>query len=205
MKKAVLVSICCAFLVVIIYIAAAQRNGRRLIPAAENVIDSMQKKTREPLPSLKNPHLLVKKKERRLELYDGEKLIKTYNIGLGFAPAGDKETEGDGKTPEGEFYIFTKNAKSRFYLSLGISYPSVDDAERGLRDNLISKQERDAITEAVNSKKAPLQKTKLGGEIYIHGGGALNDWTQGCIALVNEDVKELFDALPIATKVFIEA
>ena len=164
----------------------------------------MQEKQSEPLPSLGNPHIIVKKKERKLELHDGEKLIKTYNIGLGFTPVGDKETQGDGKTPEGEFYIFTKNPKSRFYLSLGVSYPSIEDAERGLREKIISKNERDAIVKAIKEKKTPPQYTKLGGEIYIHGGGTLNDWTQGCVALANEDIKGLFDALPAGIKVKIE-
>src|SRR5688500_3215642 len=69
------------------------------------------------LPKLENPRLVVKKKERQLRVLDGEKLVKTYDIVLGFAPTGDKATEGDGKTPEGEFYIFTKNDQSKFYLS----------------------------------------------------------------------------------------
>jgi murein L,D-transpeptidase YafK len=203
-KKVVLISIGGAFILGAIYLITAQSKGRTIIPTAEKIFDSMQEKQNESLPHLENPHIIVKKKQRKLELHDGKKLIKTYNIGLGFTPVGDKEIKGDGKTPEGEFYIFTKNAKSRFYLSLGVSYPSVEDAERGLREKLISKKERDAIVKAINEKKTPLQNTKLGGEIYIHGGGALNDWTQGCVALANEDIKELFDALPTGIKVKIE-
>ena len=61
---------------------------------------------------MKNPRIVVKKAERKLEVFDGEKLVKTYRVGLGFAPVGDKEKQGDGKTPEGEFYIFTKNDKA---------------------------------------------------------------------------------------------
>ena len=158
----------------------------------------------QELPKLKTPHLVIVKSARTLELFDGEKLVKTYKIALGFAPAGDKEKEGDGKTPEGEFYVFTKNDKSNFYLSLGISYPSIDDAERGLRENLISREERDAIVTAVKNKQMPPQKTKLGGEIYIHGGGTENDWTWGCSALANEDIKELFEIIPIGAKVTIK-
>lgn len=164
----------------------------------------MQERNSQPLPVLKNPLIVVKKKERKLHVYDAETLVKTYDIGLGFAPVGDKETQGDGKTPEGEFYIFTKNAKSRFYLSLGVSYPSIDDATRGWREKIISKQEHDAIVKAINEKKTPLQNTRLGGEIYIHGGGAASDWTLGCVALANEDIKEIFDALAVGTKVRIE-
>ena len=155
------------------------------------------------LPKMENPHLLIKKSKRKLELFDGEKLIKTYTIALGFAPTGDKKIEGDGKTPEGEFYIFTKNPESKFHLSLGISYPSIEDAERGLQTKIISQTEHDAIVEAIKNKQMPPQNTTLGGEIYIHGGGTENDWTQGCAALANEDIEELFDAVPVGTKVEI--
>ncbi len=152
---------------------------------------------------LENPRLVVKKNERKLEVYDGGKLVKTYKTALGFAPAGDKEIEGDGKTPLGEFYVFTKNDQSRFYLSLGVSYPSIDDAARGLRENLISPAEHDAIVQAIFDKKMPPQDTKLGGEIYIHGGGTEKDWTQGCLALKDEEMKELFEAIPVGAKITI--
>jgi murein L,D-transpeptidase YafK len=153
---------------------------------------------------IENPRLVVKKSERKLEIFDGEKLLKTYQIVLGFAPEGDKETEGDGKTPLGDFYVFTKNDKSKFYLSLGLSYPSIDDAERGLRENLISQEEYDAIVQAVADKKMPPQNTKLGGEIYIHGGGTEKDWTWGCLALKDEEMKEIFDSVQVGTTVKIE-
>lgn len=156
------------------------------------------------LPKLENPRLVVKKSKRKLFLFDGENLVKTYDFVLGFMPVGDKEREGDGKTPEGEFYVFTKNPNSKFYLSLGLSYPNIEDAERGRRENLISQEEYQAIKQAVQEKKMPPQKTKLGGEIYIHGGGVINDWTQGCIALRDEEIKEIFDAVPIGTNVKIE-
>ena len=158
----------------------------------------------ETVTQMKNSRLVVRKRERTLELFDGEKLVKTYKIALGFAPEGDKEKQGDGKTPEGEFYVFTKNPQSKFYLSLGISYPNIEDAERGLRDKLITKQQRNKIVEAIKNKKTPLQNTRLGGEIYLHGGGNSQDWTRGCVALENEEIKELFDALPVGTIVRIE-
>jgi len=157
----------------------------------------------EPLSVMNAPRLVITKKDRKLELFDGDKLVKTYAVSLGFAPDGDKEKQGDGKTPEGEFYIFTKNPKSRFYLSLGISYPSTDNAVRGLREGLISQSEYDQIIEAIKQGKIPLQYTKLGGEIYLHGGGTAKDWTWGCIALADRDIKELFNALPVGTPVTI--
>lgn len=156
------------------------------------------------MPKLENPRLVVKKSERKLYVFDGEKLIKTYEIVLGFAPEGDKEKEGDGKTPEGDFYIFTKNDQSKFYLSLGVSYPSTEDAARGLRENLISPEEHDAIILAIKDKKMPPQNTKLGGEIYIHGGGVIKDWTWGCAALRDAEMKEVFDAVEIGTSITIQ-
>ena len=157
----------------------------------------------EPLPKINDPRLVIKKKARKLEVYDGEKLVKTYKIGLGFAPVGDKEIQGDGKTPEGNFYIFTKNDKSKFYLSLGVSYPSTEDAKRGLQQKIITQNEQDSIIKAIKEKSMPLQNTKLGGEIYIHGNGSATDWTLGCVALSNDEMKELFDAIPVKTPVKI--
>lgn len=158
----------------------------------------------QSLEGMKDPHILIKKKDRKLHVFDGNKLRKTYNISLGFAPDGDKEIEGDGKTPEGDFYIFTKNSESSFFLSLGISYPNIEDAKRGLEQKLITQAEHDEIVKAISEKKMPLQKTKLGGEIYIHGGGCNKDWTAGCIALENEEIKEIFDNIEVGTLVRIE-
>lgn len=150
------------------------------------------------------PRLVVRKAARRLDVFDGDALLKTYRIGLGFAPDGDKEIEGDGKTPLGEFYVFTKNPESKFFLSLGVSYPSVEDAERGLRENLISPAEYEEILAAVREKRMPPQTTRLGGAIYIHGGGPAKDWTWGCMALENEEMREIYDAVPVGAPVLIE-
>ena len=153
--------------------------------------------------SYENIRIEIRKKARTLTVFDCEKPIKTYEMVLGFSPVGDKKIEGDGKTPEGRFYVYTKNPESRFHLSLGISYPSVDDAERGLKSNLLSKNEADSIVKSINEKGMPLQKTKLGGEIYIHGGGTRGDWTEGCVALENNEIEELFGLVPIGTVVDI--
>ncbi|HLA94361.1 MAG TPA: L,D-transpeptidase [Pyrinomonadaceae bacterium] len=155
------------------------------------------------LPKLENPSLVIYKNKRMLKVFDGKKLVKTYTVVLGFTPNGDKETEGDGKTPEGDFYVFTKNPESRFHLSLGISYPRIEDAKRGLKQKLISQEEYDEIAIAIAEKRMPLQKTKLGGEIYIHGGGTESDWTDGCVALKDEEIAELFDAVPVGTRVTV--
>jgi len=156
-----------------------------------------------PLP-LSLPRILVKKAERKLFLYSGNKLMRTYRIGLSLSPFGDKVRQGDRRTPEGDFYIFTKNDKSAFYLSLGISYPNAAHAERGLRDKLITKAQYNTIIEALAAGKAPPQNTRLGGDIYIHGNGAASDWTWGCVALENDDIRELFNAVPVGTPVTIK-
>ena len=153
---------------------------------------------------LKNPRIVVMKGKRRMELHADGSIVRTYLIGLGLNPVPDKIRQGDRATPEGEFYVFTKNNKSAFYLSLGISYPNVEDAERGLRDGLVSRAQHDAIVRAIRRKATPPQNTKLGGDIYIHGNGAKSDWTWGCVALENEDMRELFDAVTVGTPVTIK-
>ena len=156
-----------------------------------------------PTP-LKSPRIIVRKSQRKLSLYDGDKLVRTYRIGLGLSPVGDKVREGDRRTPEGDFYIFTKNDKSAYYLSLGLSYPNAVHAERGLRDGLITKSEYNTIIEALHAGKAPPQNTKLGGQIYIHGNGSRSDWTWGCVALEDQDIRELFNAVTVGTPVLIK-
>lgn len=156
------------------------------------------------LPAMAAPRIVIEKAKRRLAVFDGESVVAEFGIGLGFTPDGDKAIEGDGRTPEGDFYIFTKNPESRFFLSLGISYPTREDADRGLAEGLISEEEHRAIANAIDEKRMPPQKTKLGGEIYIHGGGDKSDWTEGCIALKNNEMRALFDAIPVGTPVMIK-
>ena len=178
-------------------VSAEQRSITREASTAEQ--------DRSPLRlPLRDPKIVVKKAQRQLLLFSAGKLVRTYRIGLGLSPSGDKVRAGDRRTPEGEFYIFTKNDKSAFYLSLGLSYPNTAHAERGLRDGLITRAQYDAITHALRAKKTPPQATHLGGDIYIHGNGAQSDWTWGCVALENEDIRELFDAVSVGTPVVIE-
>jgi murein L,D-transpeptidase YafK len=155
------------------------------------------------IPTLKDPHIMVRKNARVLELFDGDKLVKTYKIALGFSPVGDKEVEGDGRTPEGEFYAFVKNAKSKYVAGLGVSYPNIEDATRGLAAGLITQDEAETVRNAIEAKKKPPQKTALGGEVYIHGGGTERDWTHGCIALDDTEMKELFDSVPVGVRITI--
>ena len=153
---------------------------------------------------LVNPKLVVSKRARRLELYSGGRRLRVYRVVLGGDPANDKERQGDSRTPEGEYYVCVKNEQSQFYRSLGLNYPNRKDAERGLRDGLITRAEYDRIISALKRKRPPPWDTALGGEIYIHGGGTADDWTAGCVALDNPDMQELFDSVPIGTPVRIE-
>ena len=153
---------------------------------------------------LVNPKVVVSKSKRQLWLYADGQVVRTYRIALGSNPSDDKVKQGDRATPEGDFYICVKNARSNFYLSLGLSYPNIEDAERGLRDKLITRAARDRIVRAIKNRQRPPWDTALGGEIFIHGGGTEGDWTWGCVALANADIKELFDALPMGTPVRIE-
>lgn len=152
---------------------------------------------------LKNPRLVVSKAGRRLELYAEGRVVREYRVGLGQRPEGDKERQGDLRTPVGDYYVCVKNPKSSFYLSLGLSYPNREHAARGLRDKLITRGEHDRIVRAIERRRRPPWDTALGGEIFIHGGGSASDWTWGCLALDNPDVKELFDSLPLGTPVRI--
>lgn len=153
---------------------------------------------------LVNPSIIVTKSKRLLRLYSAGKVVREYRVALGLSPVDDKVKAGDRRTPEGEFYICRKNAQSKFYLSLELSYPNKLHAERGLRDGLITRSQYNQIVGALERKGVPLQNTHLGGEIFIHGNGSRSDWTWGCVALEDKDVRELFDAIPVGTPVTIE-
>ena len=119
-------------------------------------------------------YIVVNKEARRMYLFHNDRMLKRYDIDLGFAPRGDKKIEGDGKTPEGRYLIDRRNPNSKFHLSLGISYPNAKD-----------------IAEARRLGKSP------GGDIFIHGQPNLlkpdtNDWTWGCIAVKNREIEDIY-------------
>jgi len=158
----------------------------------------------QPLPKpLKDARIVVNKKKRILYLFSGETLMRIYPVNLGPDPLRDKIKQGDGRTPEGSFFVCNKNPKSKYYKALGISYPSREDALRGLKQGLITKAQYDAIIDAINHGRKPPWFTKLGGAVCIHGGGIGWDWTRGCIALRNPDVNELFEVVSVGTPVVI--
>ncbi len=150
-----------------------------------------------------SPRILIKKSERMLYVYDEEILCAKIQIALGSSPEGHKKQEGDRKTPEGEYYICTKNDKSKYYLSLAISYPNIQDAQSGLDNGLIAQSEYEKIESAINNGKRPPWDTALGGEIMIHGSDASYDWTAGCIAAEETDIDYLWENCPVGTPVTI--
>lgn len=130
-------------------------------------------------------HVLVEKEARKMHLLRGARVVKTYDMGLGFSPEGHKQFEGDGRTPEGRYVINRRNPNSQFHLSLGISYPNAADR---------------AYARARG--KSP------GGDIFIHGrpwkyrkGG--RDWTAGCIAVTNREIEEIYRLVPNGTPITI--
>ena len=132
--------------------------------------------------------VLVKKGERKMYLLNGNTALKVYDIGLGNMPIGHKQFEGDGKTPEGLYYIDRRNPNSRYHLSVGVSYPNPTDTAFALA-----------------------QGQRPGGDIFIHGQGpegqALSkqrrDWTAGCIAVTDDQVEDIFAMVQEGTPILI--
>jgi hypothetical protein len=171
------------------------------IPAAEARLRAAATRAGLHFP-LRAVSIRVEKAARRLTLSAEGRPLRAYRVGLGFAPVGEKRREGDGRTPEGSYWICSGNARSRFHLFLGLSYPGKDDAARGLADGLIGPRTAARIL-AVRPPAAPSWSTALGGAVGLHGGGSGSDWTLGCIALENEDVDEVWAATHRGTPVEI--
>jgi len=115
----------------------------------------------------------------------------------------DKRREGDRATPEGEFYVCYKNPTSQYHRFLGLSYPNLKDAERGLREKAITPGEYEKIRDAISQRTCPPWKTALGGEVGLHGPGPNQTWTHGCIAMSVEQIERLYDLLDIGDAVTI--
>ena len=130
--------------------------------------------------------VIVAKEERRLWLMHHDEVLESYPMELGFAPLGHKQFEGDGKTPEGTYYIDRRNPNSSFHLSLGISYPNAADR---------------AFAEKAGKKP--------GGDIFIHGrpNGKPNkndpDWTWGCISVKNRHMEWIYAMVDNGTPITI--
>lgn len=149
------------------------------------------------------PRVEIHKAERVLHLFSGSTRLKSYRVGLGFHPTGDKRREGDGRTPEGRFYVCTRLRRSKFHRFLGLSYPAPEDAAAAVRAGAITAQERAQIDAAHRTRRQPPWNTALGGAVGIHGKGSATDWTLGCIAVEDPEIEELSEALPLGTPVRI--
>ena len=154
-----------------------------------------------------SPVIEIWKSERKLTLREGDALIGEFRVALGAQPHYGKELQGDGRTPVGRYYVSDKKADSRFHRFLGISYPNVDDAERGYRRGLIDAGEWADIFFANLRGDAPPWRTVLGGRVGIHGYGGRPylpiDWTEGCIAVSDADIEIIYDRTPVGTPVII--
>jgi murein L,D-transpeptidase YafK len=132
----------------------------------------------------------VFKEARRLDLKRGETVIRSYRVALGFSPQGHKEREGDGRTPEGVYRIDARNPRSAFHLSLRVSYPDAADEAHAMKLGV-----------------------PPGGDIYIHGlpnglrklfvRHPLEDWTTGCIAVSDAEIREIWSLVPTGARVMI--
>lgn len=128
--------------------------------------------------------VVVQKGRRRMFLMNDNTVLESYDFELGFAPAGHKNVEGDGKTPEGAYFIDRKNPNSSFYLSIGISYPNDEDRAR-----------------------ARALGQRPGGDIFIHGTPRTvrraDDWTAGCIAVKDREMEDIYAMVNVGTPIFL--
>jgi murein L,D-transpeptidase YafK len=133
-------------------------------------------------------HIVVSKTNRVMALMNGAETLKRYEVQLGFAPEGHKLRSGDGRTPEGRYYIDRRNPRSDFFLSLGVSYPN-----------------------AIDLARARALGVRPGGDIFIHGGPRRaadrrkKDWTAGCIAVTDAEMEEVWSMVPTGIPITILA
>ena len=136
--------------------------------------------------------VVIRKRERTLALMDQNKTVFTCRAALGREPAGAKCAEGDGRTPEGAYYICLVKEQGKYGRSLGLSYPGPQDAQSAYSEGRIDQRTLDNVLLANRERRRPPWGSPLGGEVYIHEGGSSRDWTQGCIALDEADMDFLF-------------
>jgi len=145
-----------------------------------------------PCDSTRDDYIVIRKSKRNLALCQRGVAVRSFRVGLGFAPTGDKEVEGDGKTPEGVFYAAQLLPNSDFHRAFLVSYPDASDAARGLQAGLITANQKAQIESAQTNCTSPPQNTALGGWIELHGEGGSSDWTLGCAAIENAEIDELW-------------
>ena len=156
-----------------------------------------------PCDTVKDDYVVVHKSKRNVALCKSGKLVKNIKSGLGYAPVGDKEKEGDGKTPEGVFYVPRLLPSSSYYKAFLLSYPAIEDAKRGYAAGLITNNERLTIESAHAACTEPPQYGPLGGELEIHGNGSKSDWTLGCVAVENSAIDLLWSAIGVGDTIVV--
>lgn len=155
--------------------------------------------------------LLVDTGTLTLSVMEGESTLQTYeNIAIGSNGPTREKRVLDEKTPLGEFSIDAIRTSDHFHLFLSINYPNMENARRALKNGLISPKEYQAVSDAWRNGETPPQNTSLGGHLGIHGVGAGNveihnnvNWTDGCIAVTNEQVDELAGWVRVGTRVSV--
>lgn len=161
--------------------------------------------------------IVVFKERQILQFHMDGNLIKEYRVCLGTNPIGPKRMLGDSKTPEGDYFVCYKSTASRFHRFLGISYPGQQDAQEAFENGFISLDDRDSIISRIRTSKIPPWETKMGGWVGIHGYPSEeylrkwvlllfpkpHNWTDGCIAMWNFEIEELFPKVSLGTPVFI--
>ena len=158
-------------------------------------------------------HIEVSKAERLLLLKQGDRVVRQYSIAHGKGRRGDKQRRGDNRTPVGVYSVMELKTSDRFHYFMQLNYPTPKDAWRGYRAGLISAREFRAVARAHKSAVPPPQTTALGGHIGIHGLGTSSErkmrihetenWTEGCIALTNDELDELRRYITPGVKVHI--
>lgn len=158
--------------------------------------------------------LEISKTTKELLVRNDIQVVKKYKIAFGKGGSGTKRRLGDNKTPVGAYRIVDFKQDSKFHYFMQLDYPNLLDAWHGYKNELISAKEFKQIATAYKNKLTPPQHTALGGYIGIHGIGELNkeklkihelyNWTEGCIALRNDEINELRNYVSIGTKVIIK-
>ena len=159
-----------------------------------------------------NLWIRVDKSDRTVYVYRGAELWQTMPTDVSLNPEDDKtrrSARGEHehyRIPEGTFFVTRKNGSSQYYRAFVINYPNEEDAERGLRESLITSDEYRAIVKADLFFEEPPMNTKLGGLIELHGNGSgeRRAWTRGCLALRNPHMDLLWDEVAVGTPVIIE-
>lgn len=164
-----------------------------------------------PPPDVPGVVIVVDKSDYSLAVYKDRVFLKKdgadacFDVALGGDPVGDKQRQGDERTPVGVFRITHKNPASSFHLSLGLDYPQARHAEAGFAAGIIDAATRDRVVAAAKAGKMPVRDSRLGGDIYIHGGGTwLKSWTDGCVALDNANIEWLYATASAGMKVYIQ-